>query len=102
VRLADVQYNSLTFSGDKASKYFWYCHFPQISGISSSTNEHNTHPYSKYIWPSIPQIFGLTVLITINIWVTPASFTFKEKTLQADLGICLSSQDMVWQRMAMD
>src|SRR6266480_3965202 len=45
------------------------CHFPQISGISSSINEFNIRTYSKYIWPSIPQIFGLTVLITINIQV---------------------------------
>jgi hypothetical protein len=45
------------------------CHFPQISGISSSINVLNIRTYSKYIWPSIPQIFGLTVLITINIQV---------------------------------
>ena len=44
------------------------CHFPQISGISSSANELDTYPHSKYIWPIIPQISGLTVLITINIW----------------------------------
>jgi hypothetical protein len=45
-----------------------FCHFPQISGISSSANELDTYPHSKYIWPIIPQISGLTVLITINIW----------------------------------
>jgi len=45
------------------------CHFPQISGISSSINVLNIRTYSKNIWPSIPQIFGLTVLITINIQV---------------------------------
>jgi hypothetical protein len=44
------------------------CHFPQISGISSSVNELDTYPHSKYIWPIIPHISGLTVLITINIW----------------------------------
>src|SRR5215469_12339427 len=48
-------------------EYYTYCHFPQISGISSSINELHTLPYSKYIWPFIPQTFGLTVLITINI-----------------------------------
>jgi NADH dehydrogenase FAD-containing subunit len=50
------------------------CHFPQISGISSNRNELNTHTYSKFIWPSIPQIFGLTVLITINIRVSHTVF----------------------------
>ncbi len=49
--------------------YHQTCHFPQISGISSSINVLNIRTYSKYIWPSIPQIFGLTVLITINIQV---------------------------------
>jgi hypothetical protein len=48
-------------------KSYTQCHFPQIPGMSSSTNELNTLPYSKYIWPFIPQIFGLSVLITINI-----------------------------------
>src|SRR5436305_8153100 len=38
-----------------------YCHFPQISGIGSSTNKLNTHPYFKYIWLSIPHIFGLPI-----------------------------------------
>jgi hypothetical protein len=50
------------------------CHFPQISGISSSINELDTHPYSSYIWPSIPHIFGLNVLITINIRVSHQVF----------------------------
>jgi hypothetical protein len=34
----------------------YLCHFPQISGISSSTKELNTHPYSKYIWPSMLRV----------------------------------------------
>jgi hypothetical protein len=50
------------------------CHFPHISGISSSINELDTHPNSSYIWPSIPHIFGLSVLITINIRVSHTLF----------------------------
>ena len=46
------------------------CHFPQITGTSSSINELNTHPYSECIWPSISHIFGSLVLITINIRAT--------------------------------
>jgi hypothetical protein len=50
------------------------CHFPQISGISSSTTELHTYPHSKNIWPIIPQISGLTILITIHIWVSHTLF----------------------------
>ena len=36
-------------------------HFPHIFGISSSIYELDTHPYSSYMWPSIPHIFGLAI-----------------------------------------
>jgi hypothetical protein len=60
-----------SFGGDGAASLNGgaSCHFPQISDISSSINVLNIRTYSKFIWPSIPQIFGLTVLIIINIQV---------------------------------
>jgi hypothetical protein len=49
------------------------CHFPHTSGASSSISEQGAIAYSKYIWPLIPYIFGLTVLITTNIRVSHSS-----------------------------
>ena len=46
-----------------------YCHFTHIFGTSSSISERGALVYSKYFWPLIPHIFGLTVLITTNIWL---------------------------------
>jgi hypothetical protein len=50
-----------------------YCHFLYIFGASSSISERGAIAYSKYIWPLIPYIFGLTVRITTNMWVNHTS-----------------------------